>query len=66
MPRRYADLDDLITDLDQSETFDDDPYGLALDEEDIALLGAAGPDQPRRSNPPPPAPKKRGRPRKKT
>lgn len=64
MPRRYADLNDLITDLDQDDAYADDFGGF--DDEDLALLGASSPDQPYRPAPPSPAPKKRGRPRKKT
>jgi hypothetical protein len=66
MPRRYADLNDLISELDETDSLNDDPYGLAFDDEDIALLGAMSPDQPRRPPQPAPAPKKRGRPKKKT
>lgn len=64
MSRRYSNLDDLISDLDASESLSDDPYGIAdFDDEDITLLGSVSPDRPR-VTPKKPAPKKRGRPKK--
>lgn len=64
MPRRYADLNDLIHDLDDRDLMSDDPYGLpALDDEDLALLTRRSPDETP-ADAPPPTPK-RGRPRKK-
>lgn len=67
MTRRYADLDDLIDDLDHNDSFADDPFGVAaFDDEDLAILGGYAPDKPRPTPKPvaPPAPKKRGRPKK--
>lgn len=60
--RRYADLDDLIHDLDTTESLSDDPFGITgLDDEDLALLGSISPDAPRASRPPVKKPAKRGR-----
>lgn len=65
MSRRYSDLDDLIHDLDSSESFSDDPFGIAsFDDDDLALLGHPSPDTPRRAPVKKPAPPKRGRPKK--
>lgn len=68
MSRRPADLNDLLSDLDEAESFSDDPYGVpALDDEDIAILHQRQPDGPVfRRRAPPPAKPKRGRPKKKT
>lgn len=68
MSRRYADLDDLIDDLDHSDSLADDPFGVAaFDDEDLAILGGYAPDKARPvPKPTTPAPKKRGRPKKKT
>lgn len=44
MSRRYHDLDDLIHDLDSSESLADDPFGIAeFDDEDLAILGSLSP-----------------------
>lgn len=45
MSRRYADLDDLIHDLDATESLSDDPFGISgLDDDDLAILGSVSPD----------------------
>jgi hypothetical protein len=45
MSRRYSDLDDLIHDLDASESLTDDPFGIAdFDDDDLALLGSVSPE----------------------
>lgn len=65
MSRRYSDLDDLYRDLDSTESLSDDPFGIAsFEDDDLALLGHASPDSPRRVIPKKPAPPKRGRPKK--
>lgn len=66
MSRRYSDLDDLIHDLDSKESWADDPFGVPeFDDEDLSILGALSPDRPRAPRPAKPAPRKRGRPKKK-
>jgi hypothetical protein len=62
MTRRFQNLDDLIHELDQTESLADDPFG-AFEDDDLAILGAASPDAPRPSQP---APKRRLPRRKKT
>jgi hypothetical protein len=66
MSRRYADLDDLIHDLDAQESLSDDPFGAPFDDEDFAILGSVSPDTPRASRAAvKKAPAKRGRPKQK-
>lgn len=66
MSRRYTNLDDLIHDLDSSESLSDDPFGMAeFDDDDITILGSVSPDR-LRITPKKVAPKKRGRPKKDT
>lgn len=62
MSRRYADLDDLIHDLDSNESLADDPFGVGgFDDEDLAILGSVNPETPRPRRAPVKKPAKRGR-----
>lgn len=62
MSRRYADLDELIHDLDASESLSDDPFGIAgFDDEDLAILGSMSPETPRTRKVVVKKPAKRGR-----
>lgn len=60
--RHYSDLDDLISDLDETESLSDDPYGTGgFDDEDFAIMGSFHPDAPRPKRVPVKQPAKRGR-----
>jgi hypothetical protein len=52
MSRRYSNLDDLIHDLDATESLSDDPFGIAeFDDDDLAILGSFTPESRARRAP---------------